>query len=138
MSGLVGADPAALKKVRPRDLAIRFAFGAFISVVAGLVSLAFNPVLGGLFLAFPAILPATMTLIEEKESSAEAAEDVRGATMGAFGLAVFAVVAAVGLRRTSAPVALGAATLAWLVWSCALYLVVEGGRRLPGRARIKV
>jgi len=122
---LFAVEPANLKKVRGRDLAVRFAFGAAVSIVAGVVSLAFNPVLGGLFLAFPAILPASVTLIEQKESTDEAVHDVEGATIGALGLAVFAVVARAGLRHTTALVALGAATAAWLASSCTIYVVVE-------------
>jgi hypothetical protein len=119
------AEPGNLKKVRGRDFAVRFAFGAAVSIVAGMVSLTFNPVLGGLFLAFPAILPASVTLIEQKESTDDAVHDVEGATIGALGLAVFAVVARAGLRHTTALLALGAATAAWLASSCTIYVVVE-------------
>ena len=45
-----------LKDKSPKDYAIRFAFGASISLIAALVSLKFQ-LLGGMFLAFPAILP---------------------------------------------------------------------------------
>ena len=130
-----GIDPAELKKIRGRDMALRFAFGAAVSIATGVVSLVFNPVAGGMFLAFPAILPATVTLIEKKESTAEAVKDVQGATVGAFGLAVFAVVAGAGLRRTSAVVALGAATAAWLILSGVVYLAVEAVLRHRSRPR---
>jgi hypothetical protein len=36
-----------------------------MTVVAGLIAARFGPVVGGLFLAFPAIFPATATLIEK-------------------------------------------------------------------------
>jgi hypothetical protein len=122
---LAGAEPGKVKQIRGRDIAIRFAFGAAISIVAGLVSIVFNPVVGGLFLAFPAILPASVTLIEQKESTGEAAHDIEGATIGALGLAVFAVVTGAVLRRTTAVAALIAATAAWLATSVVLYLVIE-------------
>jgi Protein of unknown function (DUF3147) len=122
---LLGAEPGKLKQIRGRDVAIRFAFGAAVSILAGLVSIVFNPVAGGLFLAFPAILPASVTLIEQKESTGEAAHDIEGATIGALGLAVFAVVTGTILRHTTAVVALIAATAAWLVSSVVLYLVIE-------------
>jgi len=122
---LVAAQPGKLRKIRGRDLLIRFAFGAGVSVVAGVMSLVFNPVVGGLFLAFPAILPASLTLIEQKESTGEAVHDVEGATAGALGLAVFAAVARAGLRHTTAVAALGAATAAWLVASCSIYVIAE-------------
>ena len=132
---LFGINPGKLKKVRGRDLVVRFAFGAAVSVVAGVVSLVFNPVVGGVFLAFPAILPASVTLIEQKESTAQAAHDIEGAAIGALGLAVFALVARTVLRHTTAIIALGGATTAWLVSSAALYVVVE--TRLRRRARSK-
>jgi hypothetical protein len=122
---LLGAEPGKLKQIRGRDVAVRFAFGAAISILAGLASIAVNPVFGGLFLAFPAILPASVTLIEQKESTGKAADDIEGATIGALGLAVFAVVTGTVLRHTTAVLALIAATAAWLVTSVALYLVIE-------------
>jgi len=35
-----------------------------MTVIAGLIAFRFGPVVGGLFLAFPAIFPASATLIE--------------------------------------------------------------------------
>ena len=130
---LLGAEPDKLKEIRGRDVAIRFAFGAAISILAGLASIAVNPVFGGMFLAFPAILPASVTLIEQKESTGKAAEDIEGATIGALGLAVFAVVTGTVLRHTTAVAALIAATAAWLVSSVVFYLVIESLLRQRAR-----
>jgi len=132
---LAAAEPGKLKQIRGRDVAIRFAFGAAISVIAGLVSIVFNPVVGGLFLAFPAILPASVTLIEQKESTGQAARDIEGATIGALGLAVFAVVTGTVLRHTTAVAALIAATAAWLATSVVLYLLIESLLRRRARQR---
>jgi hypothetical protein len=126
---LVAFEPDNLKKVQRRDLAVRFAFGAAVSILAGSMTLVFNPVVGGLFLAFPAILPASLTLIEQKESTGEAVHDVEGAVLGALGLAVFAVVVRAGLTDASAGVALVGAALAWVASACLLYFVIEGLRR---------
>jgi hypothetical protein len=57
---LAGVDLSKLSKDRPKDLTVRFAFGAAISLVAALISLAFGATAGGMFLAFPAILPASL------------------------------------------------------------------------------
>ena len=57
-------DRAALRSVQPRDLAVRFAFGFGVSVAAGIVTLALGSRTGGLFLAFPAILPARLILLQ--------------------------------------------------------------------------
>ena len=62
---VAGIDLGKLREVVPRDLALRFAFGAGISIIAGLAGLLVSSRFGGMFLAFPAILPATLTLLEE-------------------------------------------------------------------------
>ena len=73
-------------------------------MVAGLIAARFGPVVGGLFLAFPAIFPASATLIEKhvrrrKEKAGlsgvrrgreAAALDAAGAALGS--LAAFAIV----------------------------------------------
>jgi hypothetical protein len=65
----VFVDLGKLRQTKASELALRFAFGATASLVAGLVSIAFGPRVGGTFLAFPAILPASLTMIEKKEGS---------------------------------------------------------------------
>src|SRR5438876_639488 len=83
--GIVGGiDLGKLREVVPRDLALRFAFGAGISIIAGLAGLLVSSRFGGMFLAFPAILPATLTLLEEKDGTEHAVHDVRGAALGAI------------------------------------------------------
>ncbi|HEY0492271.1 MAG TPA: DUF3147 family protein [Candidatus Dormibacteraeota bacterium] len=117
----VAVDLGKLREARAADYAIRFAFGAAISIVAGLASLAFGPRVGGLFLAFPAILPATLTLLEKKEGKTKACADASGGVIGAFGLAAFAVVAALLLRTASPALALLAALLVWILVAVGLY-----------------
>jgi hypothetical protein len=112
-----------LGEVRRRDLGIRFLAGALTSVAAGAITLAFSPRAGGVLLAFPAILAASLTLIEEQEDSAEAREDARGAVLGAVALAGFAAVAALTLGHLSGALSLGLATAGWVV-------VALGGYRL--------
>jgi hypothetical protein len=126
---LAGADPSKLSKIRLKDMAVRFGFGAAISLVAGLVSLAFGARAGGMFLAFPAILPASLTLIEKREGPEAAIHDLDGTILGAAALGAFALVAGVGLRRFSAALVLPAALATWLGASLMAYVVVEGLRR---------
>jgi hypothetical protein len=76
---------------------------------------------GGVFLAFPAILAASLTLIEHDEDSAEAREDARGAVLGGCALAAFAGVAAVALPALPGSAALALAALAWAVVAFAGY-----------------
>jgi Protein of unknown function (DUF3147) len=60
-------DLSALAKTKWYEYAVRFAFGGVVTVFAGLVAKHFSPVVGGLFLAFPAIFPASATLVEKHE-----------------------------------------------------------------------
>jgi hypothetical protein len=107
-----------------------------MTVIAGFIAARFGPVIGGLFLAFPAIFPASATLIEKharerKEKAGlsgarrgreAAALDAAGAVLGSIGLAAFAVVIWLGIER-SAPLALLLATAVWLVVAIAAWLV---------------
>ncbi len=124
MSARPRLQPAKLKEVGAGDLLIRFAFGAAISIVAGVVSLLWNARAGGMFLGFPAILPATLTLIEQKQSKREAEEDDEGATLGSVALLAFAATAAWALTDLPAGVAMASASAAWLVVAVVLYFVV--------------
>jgi hypothetical protein len=85
----VGFDWSKLRSVKPGEIGIRFAFGALIAMIAGAVGLAAGPKVGGLFLAFPAILPASLTLIEKKEGPAKAWSDASGGILGSVGMAGF-------------------------------------------------
>lgn len=89
----VGIDLTALRGGRRRDYLVRFAFGAGIALVAGLAGLRFGPKVGGLFLAFPAVLPTALTLIAKKESDGIASIDALGGVLGALGMIAFAATA---------------------------------------------
>jgi len=108
---------------RPKDYLVRFAFGASISLIAALISLKFQ-LFGGMFLAFPAVLPASLTLIERDLGKEEAGIDAEGAIIGAIGLLTFAVVAAFGIKAIGAIPALVVAAAAWLVVSLGIYTLV--------------
>ena len=60
-------DTSGLGLSRWYEYLIRFVFGGTITAVAGIVAERYGPEIGGLFLAFPAILPAAATLIEKHE-----------------------------------------------------------------------
>lgn len=132
-----GVDLAALKKHRPSDYLTRFAFGAGISAAAAIVAAVFGARVGGVLLAFPAILPASLTLIERKEGRGEAAVDALAAILGSIALIVFAVVAGVALMHFSAALALALASAAWLAVSFGLYVsILWLPRRRTRRGRI--
>ena len=109
------------------DYLIRFAFGFGISVVAAIIAHIAGAKVGGLFLAFPAILPATLTLIERREGHAQAVSDVRWATLGAVGMIAYAGVM-VGLVRHAPALAIVAAFVAWIVVSVVCMPSCEAGR----------
>src|SRR5205823_10431867 len=79
-------DVSALKKHSLSDYLTRFAFGAGIATAAAVVGAVFGVKLGGLLLAFPAVLPASLTLIERKEGRGEATVDAIAATLGSIAL----------------------------------------------------
>jgi hypothetical protein len=62
---IVQLNPSALRETHWYEYLIRFALGGAVTVVAGLIAARFGPSVGGLFLAFPAIFPASATLIEK-------------------------------------------------------------------------
>jgi hypothetical protein len=111
-----------VRELRAREIGYRFVAGGMTSIAAGAATLAFGPRVGGILLAFPAILAASLTLIEEQEGSAEAREDARGAVIGGFALALFAVVAALTLGKLSSAIALLLAAAAWLAGALIGYL----------------
>lgn len=119
-----GFDLGKLRSVSAKDYLVRFGFGFCISVIAGIIGALAGARVGGLFLAFPAILPATLTLVERKEGIAQALSDVRGATLGAVGMIGFAVVIVL-VVRSSPVLALPAALVAWVVVSGMAYLLMR-------------
>ena len=120
-------NPQGLEDKKPKDYLLRFVFGASISAGAALIGLKF-PLIGGMFLAFPAILPASLTLVERDSGRTEAVIDAEGAIIGALGLLAFALVAAFGIQSLGAVMALIAAAIAWLVVSIGTYAAVMAWR----------
>ncbi len=117
-------DLSKLRKVRRSEYAIRFAFGAFISAVAAILGSITGYKLAGLFLGFPAILPATLTLLERNDGAAQVASDVRGAVFGAIAMVGFAIVAATVLPH-SPGLALPAALATWVVAGVGIYVAMR-------------
>ncbi|HUA14466.1 MAG TPA: DUF3147 family protein [Verrucomicrobiae bacterium] len=130
-------EPSALRRTGWQEYTSRFVFGGIVTVVAGLIADRFGAGIGGLFLAFPAIFPASASLIQkhEKERKERAGEsgtrrgraaagvDAAGAAIGSTGLAVFAAIVWTLLPRfpLARTLAIGivcwgaTAVLAWIV-----------------------
>ena len=124
---IVQFKPSALRQTRWYEYLVRFVLGGAMTVVAGLIAARFGPVIGGLFLAFPAIFPASATLIEKhvrerkekaglpgaRRGKEAAALDAAGAVLGSFGLAAFGLVIWLMIVRSPAW-ALVLAAASWL------------------------
>jgi Protein of unknown function (DUF3147) len=134
-----------IKETKPVELALRFLFGGVCTVAAGLIAKRYGPGIGGLFLAFPAIFPAGVTLVQahEKEKKAKlgcdgtrrgrlsASIDSAGAALGCCGLLAFAAVCWQGLSNHNAVAVIAGATAAWLIVSVVFWEIRK--RRIFGR-----
>lgn len=127
----IHVNPSALAETNWHEYAVRFVFGGLITAIAGIIAKEFGAVIGGLFLAFPAIFPASATLIERHEKEKKQREGLKGtgraadavsmeaagAAVGSIGLAVFAVLVWRAMPNHSALLVLCIATVAWLAVS---------------------
>ena len=132
-------DPKGLRGMGWRDYVLRFILGGGVTASAGVIAKIYGPVIGGLFLAFPAIFPASATLIEKHEIKKKAKAgfdgtirgvkaasiDAAGAAIGTIGLALFALILWRLLNHYPSWAVLVAATLVWLFWSVAGWLVMK-------------
>src|SRR4051794_32683545 len=123
----VRLDFSALRKTKWHDYAIRFVFGGAVSLIAGLLAMRFGPVLGGLFLASPAIFPASVTLVEKHETEKKqragigatsrgrqaAAVESHGTAIGSVGLACFGLTIWLWLPGQNAALVFLAAIAVW-------------------------
>jgi hypothetical protein len=134
---IVNASLESLRQTKWHEYALRFFFGGAVTVMAGLIAKKFGPQIGGLFLAFPAIFPASATLIEKHEKQKKqkvglegrergrlaAGVDAAGSAMGGLGLLLFAALVWRLLPRFSTWVVFLTATLAWLITAVAIWYV---------------
>src|SRR5262249_18289046 len=131
----VSFDLAALKRTEWHEYVIRFLFGGAVTAAAGLLAKEFGPILGGLFLAFPAIFPASATLVQKHECEKKqragikvtlrgkraAGLDAFGAAQGSVGLVCFALLVWRQLPDYHALWILALATGAWFTISIMLW-----------------
>ena len=133
----IQVDLSALAQTQWHEYAVRFLLGGLITTLAGIIAKEFGPGIGGLFLAFPAIFPASATLIEKHEKEKKeslglkgeargriaASIDAAGSSMGSIGLVVFALVVSQFISRGRAWIVLGGATVLWLGVSAAIWQI---------------
>lgn len=132
---MVKVNFTSLQETRPHEYLVRFLFGGLATVLAGLIAKRFGPAIGGLFLAFPAIFPASATLIEshEKRRKAEighdgtnrgrlaASIDSAGAALGCVGLCGFALVVWRALPGHNPALVIACAVAVWTFLACTLW-----------------
>lgn len=124
----------SLKQTKPLEYVSRFVFGGLVTVTAGWIADRYGPEVGGLFLAFPGIFPAGVSLVEKHKRVREEAEgkvgtwsargeasvEAAGASAGAIGLMGFAGVLWWGMAEHGLLPMLATAGAAWLgvSWVC--------------------
>ena len=133
----ISISVSGLAQTKPLEFALRFVFGGIVRAMAGLIASQLGPVIGGMFLAFPSIFPATATLIEKHEAKKKQQEgmegrylakcaagaDAAGAAMGTIGLLVFATIVW-QLSESLAPwIVLTMATIAWFTVAVTVWIV---------------
>lgn len=134
---MIGANFSAIRGTKPHEYLMRFAFGGAATVLAGVIARHWGPGPGGLFLAFPAIFPASVTLISTHERRRKhrsglpgtgrgrlaASLEAVGATMGCVGLMAFAVVLWLLLPRHTGWWVVPLATAVWTAVATACWWV---------------
>ena len=132
---LIGINVAKLREGKPTEYLTRFLFGGIVTVIATLISTRYGPILGGLFLAFPGIFAPGLSMtethaIERKAAAgangilfarAEASVEAAGASIGALGMAAFAIVLWKFLPTHTLALTLPLAGAAWLSVSVTLW-----------------
>ena len=133
----IKVDLSTLGQTKWHDYMVRFLFGGLITALAGIIAKKFGSGIGGLFLAFPAIFPASATLIEKHEREKKesvglngtvrgrsaASIDAAGSSMGSIGLLIFALFVWQFMPRNRAWIVLAAATVLWLGVSVAVWQI---------------
>jgi hypothetical protein len=118
---LPDVQPGKLRQIQPKDYLVRFALGAAVSIVTGILSKTISATFGGAFLAFPSILPASLTPIQKKEGTRRADRNAIGAVLGSAGLVVFAMIGEAAFGHIEPFAALVLAPAGWAVTAFALY-----------------
>ncbi len=124
----VQAQPERLRQTKWHEYAIRFVFGGLVTALAGFITAKYGPVIGGLFLAFPAILPASATLIERHSGKEKAKDNTEGAAFGAVGLLAFGAAVWLLSGRMVPPLVLLIAFAAWLAAGIGLWYLWQKAR----------
>ena len=140
---LIRFDGSGLRQTRWYEYASRFLFGGLITAITGAIAHRFGPVIAGLFLAFPAIFPASASLIEKHQIQKMqqagldgtasgrklAGVDAAGTALGTAGLVVFALIVWRGAAH-SPWLALLVATACWAITAVIAWFIRKRGLRI--------
>src|ERR1700681_4499969 len=140
---IVKTDTKGLRETAWHEYAVRFVLGGLITAIAGFIAHKWAPSVGGLFLAFPAIFPASATLVEKHERQRKeqkglqgqergrhvAADDAKGAAMGSVGLMLFAWICWSFIADFPPALVLTSALVAWLISAALLWIVQKRFRK---------
>ncbi len=140
---LIKIDTSGIKNSKASEHVLRFLFGGLITVIVGFIAKKFGPSVAGLFLAFPAIFPATATLLQRRQEERKrragmhgerrgidvAGADAMGAALGSCALAVFAATCWKLFPSRPPGIVLSIATFLWLGTSVAEWFLWKRFRR---------
>jgi MFS family permease len=132
---VIKAQFSRLHQTQWWEYVVRFFFGGLVTVAAGLVAKEFGAVVGGLFLAFPGIFPAGVTLVERHEKQKKQRKGLHGerrarlvsgvvsfgAVLGSIGLVAFAALGAWLFGIIASWQVIVLATALWLAVSAAAW-----------------
>ncbi len=133
----ISVSLSGLARTKPLEFALRFVFGGIVTALAGLIATQFGPVVGGIFLAFPSIFPATATLIEKHEAKKKKQEgmhgrylakcaagaDAAGAAMGTVGLLAFGMLVWQLSESVASWMVLTTATITWFAVAMTVWMI---------------
>ena len=136
---------SGLKRTKWYEYVVRFVLGGMVTAGAALIAKDVSPSFAGLFLAFPAILAASSTLVEKHErerkeekglqgkyrSRHAAGADCAGAAMASTGLIAFAIFVWKLLPDYNLPAVITGATLLWAMVSSLIWWIWK--RNAPHR-----
>jgi uncharacterized membrane protein (DUF4010 family) len=148
---IVTINTSGWKRTKWWELLLRFVLGGLVTAVAGILAKKLGPSFGGMFLAFPAILASSVTLVQKHERERKQKEgmsgairgrqaagaDAAGAAMGSIALIVFAVCVWKLLPAHNPGLVITIATLVWAGISSAVWFVWKKNflRRLEVRRK---
>lgn len=139
----IQVNTSSLRQTRWYQVVVRFCLGGLITAAAGIIAKEYGPGVGGLFLAFPAIFPASVTLIEKHEREKKekaglhgaararkaASVDATGAAMGSIGLLLFAFLISRYVTDFKPWTVMLGATVAWMGAAALLWHIRKHGWR---------